>query len=72
MPDIPDTDVVGTYTTKEQAERARAYLVEKGIGTVECEALSDVSWQVKVPRSRHDDALELLQRREQGITSDFF
>ena len=71
MPEIPDTDVVGTYTSREQAERAREYLLEEGIGPVEYEAPSEAAWQVKVPRERHDDARDVLQRREQGIIADF-
>ena len=71
MPQIPDSDVVGTYTSREQAERARGYLLEEGISPAECEELSDDAWQVTAPRSRHDEALALLQRREQGIISDF-
>ena len=72
MPGIPDSDVVGTYTSRGQAERAREYLLEEGIGPVEYDEVSENVWQVKVPRSRHDDAFALLQRREQGIISDFF
>lgn len=71
MPDIPDSDVVGTYTSEEEADHARSYLLDAGVGPVEYESVSDNAWQVKVPRSRHDEALELLQRREQGIISDF-
>ena len=71
MPEIPDTDVVGTYTSRQEADGAREYLLEHGIEPVEGEEASDAAWQVKVPRDRHAEAMELLQRREQGIISDF-
>ena len=71
MPEIPDTDVVGTYTSREETEAAREYLLEHGVGDVEDEEVSDGTWQVKVPRTSHDEAFQLLQRREQGIISDF-
>ena len=71
MPEIPDTDVVGTYTSRDEADAAREYLLERGMGPVEEEEVSDSTWQVKVPRTRHDEAFQLLQQREQGIISDF-
>lgn len=66
----PDTAVVGTYVTEQEAEDARARLREVGIEPVGVTHVSDDAWQVDVPSAHRPQALEELQLMEQHNITD--
>lgn len=68
MDDARDTAVVGTYLSRDQAERARDHLREEGLDDVAIiEPVDDDAWQVRVPAEHREEALGQLQRVHQWI-----
>lgn len=67
MVEFPDKIGVGTYTSREEAERAVQQLATSGIEDAEVVQPSDPVWQVRVPVADRDRAIAELNKHEQWI-----